>query len=81
MGEHSSGVSLQGVLGNNPQKLAGQTQGLRLSATLETRFPATTKAPSRRWVRHLGMEDSPGLTEDFISLDNILSGCGGLLGT
>lgn len=36
----SSGVSFQGVLGNNPQKLARQTQGLCLSVTLENRFQA-----------------------------------------
>lgn len=33
-------VSFQDFLGNSPQKPAGQTQGLRLSVTLETRFQA-----------------------------------------
>lgn len=42
---------------------------------------ATTKAPSRSRVRQLRMEDSPGLAQDFISLDNILSGRVWLLGT
>lgn len=40
VGVNGSGDSFQGVLGNNPQKLARHTQGLCLCVNLETRFQA-----------------------------------------
>lgn len=68
-------VSFQDFLGNSPQKLAPEACPTDPGSPFECHsgdpvpayvtITATTKAPSRRWVRQLGMDDNPGLIEEF----------------